>query len=129
MLTHRTIANALGRTIFQDQYRFWAKVDARSELGCWLWTGAKTQAGYGVFTIGRDRTCYAHRWAYEYCIAPILSGLTIDHLCAVRACVNPWHMEPVEQSENSRRAIRRAYERRQSARAFCPHCPHCTGSS
>lgn len=45
----------------------------------------------------------AHRFAYEDIVGPILEGLTIDHLCRVRHCVNPAHLEPVTHLENVRR--------------------------
>lgn len=49
------------------------------------------------------RTYRAHRWYYEQAHGPIPDGLTLDHLCSQRACVNPDHMESVSLSENIRR--------------------------
>lgn len=72
---------------------------------CWEWTGHKYGNGYGAIT-HRGRQVLAHRWAYEHFIGPIPEGLTIDHLCRNRACVNPAHMEPVTGRENTRRAMR-----------------------
>jgi hypothetical protein len=84
-----------------QEERFWAKV-AKAD-GCWLWTGAKDTSGYGNFQgIG------AHRIAYQLTVGPIPEGLTIDHLCRVRACVNPVHMEPVTRKENTWRGEGRA---------------------
>jgi hypothetical protein len=80
--------------------RFWAKVDKTE--GCWIWTAAKTMGGYGRFVIGR-KVHYAHRVAYELARGSIADGLTIDHLCRNKACVNPGHLEPVTGSENARR--------------------------
>lgn len=72
--------------------------------GCWLWTGhIDKRSGYGRFTSG-GRTYYAHRLAYETWVEPIPAGLHIDHLCRVRACLNPSHLEAVTQAENNRRA-------------------------
>ncbi len=85
--------------------RFLAKID-RSDLdGCWIWTGALDRGGYGLF---KSRQVMAHRFAYELWVGPIAEGLHIDHLCYVRPCVNPAHLEPVTQAENNRRAANHA---------------------
>ena len=70
--------------------RFFTKVNFTET--CWLWQGARTGRGYGAFG---SKAAVAHRWAYEFCVSPIPLGLTIDHLCRVRHCVNPDHLEPV----------------------------------
>jgi hypothetical protein len=73
--------------------------------GCWLWTGAIVTGGYGQITVATDRTLRAHRamWMLHHDrIVPI--GMTLDHLCRVRRCVNPKHLEPVTIAENVRRA-------------------------
>ena len=75
--------------------RFWAKVDRGGPDECWLWTAHIDRDGYGRFErIG------AHRWAYEFAIGPIPDGMQIDHLCRVRRCVNPAHLETVTLAEN-----------------------------
>ena len=82
-----------------------ADVSARAvpgEGGCLLWTGATTN-GYGVVSVD-GRLQRAHRVAYEQANGPIPAGLHLDHLCRVRACINPDHLEPVTQAENNRRA-------------------------
>lgn len=88
--------------------RFWSKVE-RTE-SCWLWIGSRNPSGYGILSIrsapGR-RTCVgAHRVAWELLVGPIAKGLEIDHLCRVRHCVNPAHLEPVTRQENMRRGER-----------------------
>ena len=55
-------------------------------------------------------------------IGPIPQGLQLDHLCRVRACVNPWHLEPVTALVNSRRSSAGAVSAaRQLAIAECPN--------
>lgn len=91
--------------------RFWAKVD-KQDGGCWLWTAALSGGtGYGQFYTEmheidgetKPRKVGAHRFAYEALVGPIPQGLDLDHLCRVRHCVNPAHLEPVTRSENTKR--------------------------
>jgi hypothetical protein len=78
--------------------RFWQKVDV-SPSGCWLWTGYTFRGGYaGIQWNGK--TSLAHRVAYESLIGKIPDGLHTDHLCRIRHCVNPSHLEPVTCAEN-----------------------------
>lgn len=70
--------------------------------GCWIWQGKPGKHGYGVISIGNQGR-YAHRLSYETFVRPIPDGLSIDHLCRVRMCINPSHLEPVTLAENTRR--------------------------
>lgn len=72
---------------------------------CWLWTGGLNQDGYGKMSLN-SKTKVVHRWLYEQLVGPIPGGLQIDHLCRVRNCVNPSHLEPVTPQENIRRGMR-----------------------
>lgn len=81
--------------------RFWSKVE-KTET-CWLWTASLCD-GYGQFSVSAGLPRRAHRVAYELLVGPIPEGLTLDHLCRVRNCVRPDHLEPVTQAENTRRA-------------------------
>lgn len=66
---------------------------------CWLWQAGRNADGYGtIYADGRTRA--AHRVSYEIHVGPIPEGMTLDHLCRVRHCVNPAHLEPVTNREN-----------------------------
>ena len=74
---------------------------------CLLWMGHCNHAGYGVFKVD-NRSRGAHRVAYEEWVGHIPQGLEIDHLCGVRNCIAPAHLEAVTHRENLRRARARA---------------------
>lgn len=93
----------------------WEKVMKTED--CWYWVGALNAYGYGVFTL-RGQPWMAHRYFYEHLVGPIPEGLDIDHLCRVRACVNPAHLEPVTRRENLLRG-----EGRTARNAAVKHCP------
>lgn len=86
--------------------RFWRHVTTdgpipahRPDLGpCWEWTASRNHLGYGQFRAGEMTG--AHRWSYTAANGPIPEGLDIDHLCRVRHCVNPAHLEAVTHREN-----------------------------
>jgi hypothetical protein len=83
--------------------RIFEKVDVHPS-GCWDWQGSLNPRGYGkVGTGGRHGTGLVHRVVYELFVGSIPDGLTIDHLCANKRCVNPMHLEPVTAEENHRR--------------------------
>jgi hypothetical protein len=83
--------------------------------GCWLWPGPLNAYGYGVW----KRGTLAHRMVYELLAGPIASELTLDHLCRVRRCVNPAHLEQVPIAVN---ILRGTCNAAQNARKT--HCDH-----
>jgi hypothetical protein len=78
--------------------RFMAKVEEAD--GHWLWRAATAANGYGRFAVSKKDIRQAHRVAYELLVGPIPEGLEIDHLCRVRHCVRPEHLELVTRREN-----------------------------
>lgn len=84
-----------------DGIRFIAKVEMAGPDECWLWK-ASLRLGYGRIWVGGSLLS-AHRVAYERATGPIKDGLCLDHLCRIKHCVNPSHLDQVTQKENVRR--------------------------
>jgi len=80
---------------------FWSQVQIETAHECWLWRGYKNGTGYGYY--GKTKPKRVHRLAYLLLVGPIPDGLTIDHLCKNRLCVNPSHMEVVSAGANTLR--------------------------
>lgn len=80
----------------------WVKIEPEPMSGCWLWTGNRNDAGYGIVVV-RGRRTRVHRIMYELARGAIPAGLQLDHLCRTPACVNPQHLEAVTHYENWRR--------------------------
>ena len=78
-----------------------ARVDRST--GCWLYTGGLNADGYATIRSDDGRTAYVHRLVYAALVGPIPAELTIDHLCRVRHCCNPEHLEPVTRGLNTLR--------------------------
>jgi hypothetical protein len=102
---HRAEAEHRARVEARKVERFWARVEKGPS--CWLWTGSiNSVTGYPTVGILRSLGSggYAHRVSYILAWGRIPRGLTIDHLCRVRACVNPAHLEAVTSRENTLRS-------------------------
>lgn len=67
---------------------------------CHIWHGSVGSHGYG-----RWKGDLVHREAYRRLRGHIPPGLSIDHLCRQRLCVNPDHLEIVTLAENTRREV------------------------
>lgn len=77
--------------------------------GCWLWTGTLAGGGYGSMRVGNTKIgrskVQAHRFSYLLHKGKIPGDLPLDHLCRVRSCCNPDHLEPVTIRENILRGV------------------------
>lgn len=95
-------------------------------VGCWLWRGSITGTGYGTIylprPVGQPFGARAHRFSYEQFVGPIPDGLELDHLCRVRHCVNPQHLEPVTRHENIVRGIGPRLTILRQAGVYRTHC-------
>lgn len=87
--------------------------DGPLDTPCHIWNGNINVTGYGRYS-GK----LVHRLSYERNVGPIPTGLSIDHLCRVRTCVNPLHLEAVSLAENTRREVAYLREARQN-RSHC----------
>ena len=70
---------------------------------CFPWPGRLTERGYGVLSL-RHQVVRAHRAVYIKTRGEIPAGMTIDHLCRNKKCVNPDHMEVVSGRVNTLRS-------------------------
>jgi hypothetical protein len=66
--------------------------------GCWPWHGIHDDQGYSKFD-----GYLVHRTLFEQRHGTLPAGITLDHLCQNKWCVNPDHLEPVSQGDNARR--------------------------
>lgn len=84
--------------------RIMAKV-RKVESGCWIFTGGLQGRGYGHIRGENRKMVVAHLALYRALKGPVANGLELDHICRVRACVNPDHLEQVTHQENVRRGL------------------------
>ena len=97
--------------------RFWDKIRVNCDTGCWEWRAQISRHGYGVSSQeGRPRP--AHRVAYESLVGVVPKDMQLDHLCRVRFCVNPSHLEAVTCRENLLRGDTLAAQN--AAKTQCP---------
>ncbi len=66
---------------------------------CWLWRGFINNNGYSYFSY-EGKNIRAHRFSYELFEGEIPDTLTVDHLCRVKNCVNPAHLQLTTNRDN-----------------------------
>lgn len=74
-----------------DAVKFWTHVEPELNTGCWLWSAAINDLGYGKLSFN-GRTQKAHRVAWSLRHGSIADGLCVCHRCDTPACVNPGHL-------------------------------------
>lgn len=94
--------------------RFHDKFVPDPNSGCWLWTGAAKELGYGVIGLGHrgDGTAKAHRVAYQLYKGDIPQNMNVLHSCDLPCCVNPAHLRLGTLSDNSQDCVSRGRHRR-----------------
>ena len=102
--------------------RFFRKISVSNNFyngtPCWNWIGGKTTGGYGIFWFNK-KIILAHRFSYEYYKVEIPKSLQIDHLCRVRGCCNPNHLEVVTLQENIRRGLTGKINSYNKGKSYC----------
>lgn len=106
--------------------RIWSKIEVNLETECWEWIAYRDPEGYGRSTF--EGQTMAHRITYQALVGPIPQGKQLDHLCRVRHCVNPDHLEPVTHAINQLRGVNtkadRAWRERMSRGGRCGRGGH-----
>jgi len=80
----------------------WSNRIVEGEYGCWIWTGTDNGNDYPTSNVG-SKQVYVYKEMYEYLKGPIPYGKEPDHICRIRKCINPAHIEPVTHRENMKR--------------------------
>ena len=76
-----------------------ARAMPEPNTGCWIWVGVLGSAGYGQVS-WKSKAVSAHRVVYEEIVGPPDPDKELDHLCRMRQCVNPRHLEQVTSKIN-----------------------------
>ncbi|WP_394253683.1 HNH endonuclease signature motif containing protein [Arthrobacter pityocampae] len=74
------------------------------DAGCWVFQGAKNSKGYGSVRVD-GASLSTHRVMYELDKGPIPDDMDVDHLCRVRACCNPEHLEAITRQIHATRSL------------------------
>ena len=97
--------------------RILARIRIDPSNQCWNWIGALDDKGYGLLSVN-GKTQRAYRTLYQEMVGIVPKGLTLDHLCRNRLCVNPVHLEVVTYQTNILRGNGLAAQ--EAKRTHCP---------
>ena len=75
------------------------KVSSKVESPCWIWPkgiNGRNLYGHILTNFGQMQS---HRFTYELRTdKPFPDGMDPDHICEIKACCNPYHIEPISHS-------------------------------
>lgn len=71
------------------------------ETGCWEYSGAKNNMGYGVIRVDGKYNLLVHRLAYDLVVEEIPPGINVLHRCDNPPCLNPEHLFLGSMKDNS----------------------------
>jgi hypothetical protein len=105
----------------EQQERIERRVEKLPEApGCWIWMGPiSKRTGYPEPISVKDKTKRVQRVAYAAFRGEVPANSSTDHLCRVKECVNPWHLEIVTTWENTKRSG--SLTARNAAKTHCRH--------
>ncbi len=83
--------------------RFSLQWKSNLKTGCWLWTGAIHHSGYGVIRQQDGKSKEAHIVSWNLFRGEVPVGKELHHLCRIKHCVNPHHLEPLTYVEHRHR--------------------------
>ncbi len=91
------------------EYRFAEAAAASNESGCWLWPTVNSN-GYPSCSIRFEgqKFTLAHRLSFRMFVDTLPQGVAIHHICAVRNCVNPEHLQSADAAANTLESLSRA---------------------
>jgi len=92
----------------ETSYRFWSKVDKKTDNECWNWKG-RCKHGYGLFKVcvdRKDKGFIASRVAL-YLSGVDVKDLFVLHSCDNPPCCNPNHLRTGTAKDNTNDMIER----------------------